>query len=104
MKEIKFEGLESVNRFKSLDFDVYHITSGARFNIKDHMIFAGVTYAFGSRKSLPTLVNMSDPVEYSESEGAGLQGPRYNTMNIAYTSFSFYFGATFSFGNQIDNK
>ncbi len=99
-KKLDLNELESLNQYKNLDLDVYHLTTGARFDLWGHTLFAGLQYAFGVERNMPYLINMADPVEYSESEKAALQGPRLKRMSVSYNGLSFYFGATFNFGNQ----
>ena len=97
-KNINKEELQGTNQFKSLELDVYHFTSGARFNIKQHVIFTGFRFAFGSEKDLPFLINIAEPEEYSLTEEAALQGTRLNRMDARYVGMSLYFGAIFNFG------
>ena len=46
------------------------------------------------------LINLTDPVEYNESEGAALQGDRMNTMEYNYKGLSLFLGLTYNFGNN----
>jgi len=100
-KNLNLKGLKIFNQFKGLDLDMYHITSGARLNVKEHVLFAGIKYAFSAERNLPYFINLADPEEYSETEKAALQGTRLNGMDARYFSLSFYFGATFNFGTDI---
>jgi hypothetical protein len=99
-KKTNLEEIRSVNQFKGLDLDVYHITTGAQFNIKQHVIFTGFLFAFGSEKNLPYFVNIADPEEYSLTEEAALQGSRLENMHARYIGMSIYFGALFNFGTD----
>lgn len=81
----------------NLKFDIYHLTFGGEFHVKQLDFVAGVQYSRGREKDQKQIINVSDPFEYIPSTGEALQGLRTNTMNINYNAMSFFIGLTFNF-------
>ena len=50
------------------------------------------------------VINLSDPVEYNQTEGAALQGDRMDNMKYRYHGLSLFLGVTFNFGNDSSNE
>ncbi|MBU2650215.1 MAG: hypothetical protein KKA81_04710 [Bacteroidetes bacterium] len=90
------------NRTDNYSINVYHLTSGFRIKIKQNVILWGIQYSFGYDKGKKQLMNLSNPVEYNQSEQKPLQGTRENNMNVLYNGLSFFLGATFNFGGKAD--
>lgn len=85
---------KSINGFET---DNYHFTGGMSVKLLGQDLIAGIQYTFGRYKNQTQFANLSDPVEFESSELKALQGPRLNTMNSLFNSFSIYFGATINF-------
>jgi hypothetical protein len=102
LKDFSFGSLEEYNRLLSFDVDIIHLSAGLLAQIRGNSIFAGIQYSLGTEKEMKQLVNLADPVEYNESEGAALQGDRLNNMSFSYNGLSLLIGLTLRFG--FDNQ
>ena len=98
LKDYSYGSLEEYNRLLSFDVDIFHLSAGLLAQIRGNSIFAGIQYSYGTDKEMKQLVNLSEPVEYNESEGAALQGDRLNNMSFKYNGLSVLLGLTLRFG------
>ena len=96
LKNVEIES----NRLDNFNINLYHITSGLRFSIKNNVVLFGIQYSFGSRKDIKQIVNIANPVEYNIEEGEALQGARSNDMKVSFHGLSFFLGATFNFSGD----
>lgn len=96
LKGVPLEG----NRVDNFSINVYHLTGGARIKIKNNMILCGIQYSFGYDSDRKQLINLSDPVEFNETEMLPLQGTRQDNMRVMYNNISFFLGASFNFARQ----
>lgn len=69
-------------------------STGFLAQIRSNSIFAGIQYLSGTDKEMKQLLNLSEPVEYNESEGAALQGDRLNNMSFKYKGLRVFLGLT----------
>ena len=104
LKNFDFGEYKDYNNLEAFNFNVYHLTGGVLSEILGHNIFAGLQYSFGGQKNMTQIINLSDPVEYNETEGAALQGDRKDNMKYRYHGLSLFLGVTFNFGNDSSNK
>ena len=81
---------------------MYRATGGISMRILRQNIIAGLQYSFGTEKNEKQIINLSDPVEFNPVYLTALQGIPQNTMKTTVNSLSFYFGATFNFGDEKD--
>jgi len=100
LKDFDFGDLHNYNRLTSFDINVYHLSGGIESDIRGHNFFAGIQYSFGDRENMKQLINLTDPVEFNESEGAALQGDRMNIMEYYYKGLGLFLGLTFNVGNN----
>ena len=84
----------SLRSIAALNYDIYHVTFGGEFHIKQLDFVAGVEYSRAREENEPQIINLSDPLEYLPSTGEALQGNRTNTMNIKYNALSLFIGLT----------
>jgi len=99
-KGLNYHPFIEAREIKGLDIDIYHLSGGLALTILGQDLITGLQYSFGRRANQKQLVNLSDPLEYNESENAALQGNRQNNMSTLFNSLSLYFGATFNFGGE----
>ena len=85
---------------KNFNFNKYHFTGGSTLHIFGQDITAGIQYTLGTLKNQNQIVNLSEPVEYNQTEKKALQGTRQNSMNTVYNSISLYLAASFNFGSE----
>jgi hypothetical protein len=98
LKDYNYGSLKEYHRLLTFDVDVIHLSTGLLAQIRGNSIFAGIQYSRGTDKEMKQLVNLSDPVEYNESEEAALQGDRLNNMSFSYNGLSLLLGLTLRFG------
>ena len=84
--------------------DFYHLTSGLSLTIFGQDLIAGLQYSIGRSINQKQIINFTEPVEYNSQENAALQGDRQNNMTTWLNSLSLYFGASFNFGGDKENK
>lgn len=103
MKE--FREKSDLKTFNILSYDIYHVTFGGDFSIKQFDFVAGLQYSFSREKNQLQIINFSDPIEYIPSTGEALQGIRSDTMDINYNSLSLFIGLTYNFltGKAVTN-
>ena len=93
------------NRLDNFQMNVYHLTAGLRFKMKQNVVLLGIQYSYSSTKNQQQIVNLEDPVEYNTYEQMPLVGDRSNSMNVTHHGVSFFIGATLNFtGEKRTNK
>jgi hypothetical protein len=98
--DYNFRELEDYNRLASFDLNVFHFSGGVLSEIRGHNFYAGIQYSNGRKPDMNNLINLTDPVEYNESEGGALQGDRSNNAKYVYNGLSLFLGITLNFGNN----
>jgi hypothetical protein len=88
------------NNIKSIDVDLYHLTTGLTVRILGQDITAGLQYSLGINKDKQQFLNLSDPVEFNFVELKALQGTRTNTVNTSFNSITILLAASFNFNNN----
>ncbi|RLD42945.1 MAG: hypothetical protein DRI86_10805 [Bacteroidetes bacterium] len=85
------------NSYEALNIDLYHLTSGVKFNYKKSSFIVGLQYSLGYKANQEEFINFSNPVSYNPETELALQGERSNTMSYFYTSLGFYLGFSIAF-------
>jgi hypothetical protein len=93
MKEFR-EDNSLLQTIATLNYNIYHITFGGEFHIKQLDFVAGIEYSRARDKDELQIINFSDPLEYLPDTGLALQGIRTNTMNVNYNALSLFIGLT----------
>jgi len=102
-KNYDFQSYVDLQKQQVINLDLYHFTGGLAWKIFGQDIITGIEYNLGSNKNQKQIVNLSDPVEYNNTENLPLQGTRTQTMRTNLNSFNIYFGASFNFGGKAEN-
>ncbi|MFC2107494.1 hypothetical protein ACFLRY_04065 [Bacteroidota bacterium] len=88
------------NRLDNFHMNIYHLSAGVRFKLKQSVVLFGLQYSYSSTKGQNQIVNLKDPVEYNEYEKMPLVGNRSQTMDVGYNGVSFFIGATLNFTRE----
>ncbi|MBN1822589.1 MAG: hypothetical protein JW833_17835 [Prolixibacteraceae bacterium] len=103
-KKFNYQDYANLPKPQLIRLDLYHLTGGLAWNVFGQDIVTGLQYTFGNNKDQKQIVNLSDPVEYNTVENKPLQGTRNNNVQSHYNSFIIYFGASFNFGGNKEEK
>ncbi|WP_420581994.1 hypothetical protein [Reichenbachiella sp.] len=73
------------------DYDVYHVTGGAKISFEKGSLVVGLQYSKGSDTNITQLANI-DPQPNENLTFPPLQGPLKNELDAYYNSFALIFG------------
>ncbi|WP_020532339.1 hypothetical protein [Flexithrix dorotheae] len=96
-KDFDFKEFSDFRNQQGIEYDVYHLTGGAKFNIKASNIILGIQYSISREKDLKQLVDLGTP---SEGTDPPLQGTIDNDVKFAYNGVGIFFGFNLNFGGE----
>jgi len=85
------------NSFEALNINLYHLTSGVKFNYKKSSFIVGLQYSIGYEPNQTEFINFSNPISYNPETDLALQGVRSDSMTYFYSSLGFYLGFSIVF-------
>ena len=87
----------SGNKLFTLDYNMYHFTSGLGFKLLEHDIIFGVEYSLGKNNVMPAFANLNTDQEHLSST---LNLQEESTFSFNRHRFGAYLGITFNFGTS----
>lgn len=90
----------SLNSFKQLNLNKYHVTSGLNLRIMGQDLIAGFQYTYGVENNKKQFANFSHPNEFNSIDNSALQGIRQHIMNSRLSTITIYFGATININQR----
>ena len=81
------------------NWDIYHLSSGITWSVKDLQLTIGVSYAYGIGKDKTQVVNFTDPLEENFLLGIPDESARYR-----YDQLNVLIGFTYNIGKIDRNK
>ena len=97
LKGVDFSGTSNeYNNFIKLQWDVFHITGGARFNISRHRFVVGAQYSISKEDDLRPLIDFNPSPDLNKST-LPTALPHNTKAELNYNGIAFFFGFIFNF-------
>jgi len=97
LKNVDFSGTSNeYNNFIKLQWDVFHLTGGARINISRHRFVVGAQYSLSREKNLNPLIDFNPSPDLKNSQ-LPTALPNSTQAELKYNGIAVFFGFIFNF-------